>query len=185
MTKKPKSWSFTFLNEEHDKILQKRILESQKGTSEYLRDVQLNALGLNNHLASSDSSPTSPSPKRSEEEGLPQETQSILDSEIPCFCRFEHNGLLWCANRPPPNSGKITTLKRCGACLKRITKDKISSGLKVKTRYYTTCGAKEHYDKKKGLMLYCSKHFQGQYVTPKDCLTAKCLDIKEVKTEDG
>ena len=168
------------LDKEETKILLTRIPES-KSKSEFLRELVLNALGLNSHLSSSVFSSPVPVATKSEEEGSLQETQSVLDSEIPCFCRYEHNGLLWCANRPPPNSGKITTLKRCGACLKRITKDKISSGLRVKTRYYATCGAKEHYDKKKGQMLYCSKQFQGQWVTPKDCQNAKCLDLKEVK----
>ena len=176
----PKTWSFTFLKKEHDKILEKRILESQKGRSEYLRDVQLNALGLNSHLSSL--APSSFSPKRSEEEqGLPQETQSVSDLEIPCFCRFEHNGLLWCA-KSAPKTAKLATLKICKACPKRLTKERIrEENLLVQTRYYVTCGAKEHYDKKKGQMLYCEKGYGGQWVTPKDCQTAKCLDIKEVK----
>ena len=143
----------------------------------------LNALGLK--PPPSEESTTSEdslllSPKR-QEEGLPQETQSVLDSEIPCFCRFEHNGLLWCA-KSAPKTAKLATLKICGACPKRITKERIrQENLLLQTRYYVTCGAKEYHDPKKGLMLYCTKFYQGQYVTPKDCQTAKCLDIKEVK----
>ena len=101
-------------------------------------------------------------------------------TENPCFCRYEHNGLLWCA-KSAPRTVEITTLKICKACLKRITKE-TSEVQALKTHYYTLCGAREHHDKKKGQMLYCSKHFQGQWVTPQDCKTAKCLDLKEVKT---
>lgn len=112
-----------------------------------------------------------------------QQAQKPETSETSeCLSRFEHEGEYFCVNRKA-HAQKLVTLKICSKCQWKLTKEKAEgTGLLLRTRYYTTCGAKQHHDKKKGLMLYCSKHFQGQWVTPQDCKTAKCLHLKEVKT---
>lgn len=58
----------------------------EKGHSDILRELLSNALGLNSHLSSAPSS--FHSPKRSEEEqGLPQETQSVMQQAHECYYR--------------------------------------------------------------------------------------------------
>ena len=101
-----------------------------------------------------------------------------VDGIFPCLARFEDDGEFYCVNRKA-NAMQLSTLKICGSCQWRIEKDTTKL---VKKKFIAMCGAKEHIDKKKGLMLYCEKHFQGQWVTPQDCKTAKCLDLKEMKT---
>ena len=61
----------------------------EKGHSDILRELLDYALGLNSHLSSSESSSPLPTtdPKRSEEEGLPQETQSVLEQAHECYYR--------------------------------------------------------------------------------------------------
>lgn len=116
----------------------------------------------------------------------PQQSDSsfspTLDTEVPCFSRYEHEGEYFCVNRKA-HAQKLETLKICAVCQWRLTQEKaIKDGLLLRTKHYVICGAKEHHDKKKGLMLYCSKFYQGQWVTPEQCKDAKCILLKEVKT---
>ena len=148
----------------------------EKSKSELLAQLVMNALGLNSHLASSEIFSPLDSPKRSEEETFLQETQSVKP-QLYCFSRFEHDGEFYCVNRKA-NAMQLKNLKICGSCQWRVEKETTKL---LKKKFIAMCGAKEHIDEKKGFMLYCSKHFQGQWVTPKDCQTAKCLDLKEVK----
>lgn len=117
------------------------------------------------------------SKESSKDESTLQET---LENKYPCLSRFKHEGSFFCV----PRKGKairLETLKICSACSGRLVKE--SEVEVLHTRQYMTCGAKEKYDKKKGLMFYCEKDFQGQYVTLKDCKTTKCTFLKEVKVQ--
>ena len=105
-----------------------------------------------------------------------------LAKDLPCYSRFEDEGFYFCVTHKG-HIRPLSTLKICGACLNRITQERAQKEeLILKTRYYVTCGARPYPDPKKGLMLYCSKHFQGQWVTPQDCQNAKCGYVKEVQT---
>lgn len=114
-----------------------------------------------------------------------KETSAIADKYLtfiekyPCLARYEENGEFYCVNQRA-KSMVINTLKICKACRWRINED--TPEWKLKKKVFVTCGAREHYDKKKGLMLYCSKHFQGQWITPQNCKDAKCPYVKEVQT---
>lgn len=105
-----------------------------------------------------------------------------LDAEVPCYTRYEHEGEYFCVNRKA-HAQQLPTLKICSVCQWRLTQEKaIKEGILLRTKYYVICGAKEVQDHKKGLLLYCSKFYQGQWVTPQQCKDAKCHLLKEVKT---
>ena len=73
------------LEEDKSKILDRRIEESEKSKSEFLAELVLNALGLNNHLGSSEiPSQVSVAKISEEQQGLPQETQSVMEQAKEC-----------------------------------------------------------------------------------------------------
>jgi len=111
--------------------------------------------------------------------------QSGISHETPeCLSRFQHEGDYFCVTKKG-TAKKLLTLKICTKCQWRLTEERAKhEGLLLKTKSYVTCEAKEYYDKKKGLMLYCPKHFQGRWITMKECETAKCNYFKQVQTTD-
>ena len=112
----------------------------------------------------------------------PLNNGKVQSCEVPCYSRYEHEGEYFCVNRKA-HAQQLSTLKICSVCQWRLTQEKaIKDGILLRTKYYVICGAKEVEDHKKGLMLYCSKFYQGQWVTPQQCKDAKCLLLKEVKT---
>ena len=104
-------------------------------------------------------------------------------SEIPeCLSRYEDEGEYFCVNRKA-HGQKLETLKICSKCQWRLTELKVKKeGLYTQTRNFVTCGAREHYDQKKGLMLYCNRKFNGLWITMKTCETRKCEHLKKVQT---
>ena len=105
-----------------------------------------------------------------------------LTEKYPCLSRYEDEGFFWCWIRKA-YVRKLSTLKICSVCHDRLTTQKaLREGLMLTTRMYPACGAKEYQDRKKGLMLYCRRFYGGQWVTLEQCKTAKCRDLKEVKT---
>lgn len=112
-----------------------------------------------------------------------KETTAIAEKYLtfleryPCLARFEDNAEFYCVNKRA-NAIQLKTLKICSGCQWRLTEE---TGKFLKRKYILTCGATEHIDKKKGLMVYCEKDFQGSWVTPEDCKTCKCLHVKEVQ----
>ena len=107
---------------------------------------------------------------------MPSITERELAEKYPCLSRFEWEAIFYCVSRKA-HASVLVTLKICSKCLWRHT----DKALTIKRSYFWNCGAKENYDKKKGLMVYCEKHFQGSWVTPQQCKDAKCQLIKEVQ----
>jgi len=109
--------------------------------------------------------------------------QTKPDTEkVECLCRYEHAGKYFCVKNPPRSVPLAHNLKTCLACPDRLTKDKAEQrGLILRTHEYVTCGAKEHRDEKKGLMLHCMKE-GGRWVTIEHCKKIQCKSLKTVQT---
>ena len=109
--------------------------------------------------------------------------QTKPDTEkVECLCRYEHAGKYFCVKNPPKATPLAHNLKTCLACPDRLTKEKAEQrGVILRTHEYVTCGAKEHRDEKRGLMLHCMKE-GGRWVDISHCKKIHCPSLKTVQT---
>ena len=112
MTKR-KSFSFR-PSKEHAEQIEKYIAKfPDKSRSDILLELVLNALSLNSHLSSSDRPSLLPKLPSEEEQGLPQETQSVYEYPACPYRTLLKDGNVLCAEtKKIPLEACITRQKR-------------------------------------------------------------------------
>lgn len=116
-----------------------------------------------------------------------EQARNLNPADLPCLCRYEHEGNFYCGLRPAKARKLEHGLKQCQACPERLTEEKVAlQGDVLTTKKYVTCGATENVDKTRGLMLYSRNKkcpHQNRWITTDQCEEAKCPFLKKVKVK--
>lgn len=104
--------------------------------------------------------------------------------EIPCLCRYEHEGDFYCFFGRKPRKLEHG-LKMCTSCKDRLTlEDAQAQDYILKTKKYVTCGATEIIDKTRGPMLFSHNSkcpHRKTWISINACEEANCPFLKKVK----